>query len=307
MLIYDFDVHHGNGTEAAFESDPSVLFISSHQTSELRRGQRAGGAGSRAACRCQRGCASSPPRLAFLTSSRSLLADPCSHAAAPLLPRLLSPCSADSYPYTGKVEEVGKGEGQGATINVPLPGDSGAVADDLPACMPSGPPCPAAQAAGQPPHCLTPLPAGHEAILETVEQIVAPAARRFQPDMIIISAGYDAHWRDPLAGAPLCGLGTRPRCSDAGRACLRLPVGQRASGASLTARPPAQPLPACLPPASCQPNPCRPAVSLRHLQRSGSSAQGAGGRAVWRAPRLLARGRLRFEGSRRERGQHVSG
>jgi hypothetical protein len=30
---------------------------------------------------------------------------------------------------------------------------------------------------------------------------VAPAARRFQPDIILISAGYDAHWRDPLAGA----------------------------------------------------------------------------------------------------------
>jgi hypothetical protein len=30
---------------------------------------------------------------------------------------------------------------------------------------------------------------------------VAPAAARFQPDIILVSAGYDAHWRDPLAGA----------------------------------------------------------------------------------------------------------
>ncbi|KAI7843899.1 hypothetical protein COHA_002443 [Chlorella ohadii] len=103
VLIYDFDVHHGNGTQDAFEDDPDVLFISSHQSG--------------------------------------------------------------AYPMTGKVGEVGTGAGEGATINIPLPGDS-----------------------------------GHNAALEVFETIVAPAAQRFKPDIILVSAGFDAHWRDPLAG-----------------------------------------------------------------------------------------------------------
>ncbi|KAI3436510.1 hypothetical protein D9Q98_005927 [Chlorella vulgaris] len=103
VMIFDWDVHHGNGTQAIFEHDPDVLFISSHQ--------------------------------------------------------------AGIYPSTGKASEVGTGDGEGATINLPLPGDS-----------------------------------GHEAMLAAFDEVVAPAAQRFQPDILLVSAGYDAHWRDPLAG-----------------------------------------------------------------------------------------------------------
>ena len=41
---------------------------------------------------------------------------------------------------------------------------------------------------------------GQEAALAAFDEVVAPAARRFRPDIILTSAGYDAHWRDPLAG-----------------------------------------------------------------------------------------------------------
>ena len=70
-----------------------------------------------------------------------------------------------SYPGTGKITDVGEGDGVGATINIPLPPGSGDFA-----------------------------------VLSAVENILMPAAARFKPDFIIISAGYDAHWRDPLAG-----------------------------------------------------------------------------------------------------------
>jgi len=103
IAIYDFDVHHGNGTEDVFTSDPSVLFISTHQSG--------------------------------------------------------------SYPNTGKAEFVGKDDGEGTSINIPLPGD-----------------------------------AGHLAALEAFDQLVGPALKRFNPEMIICSAGFDAHWDDQLAG-----------------------------------------------------------------------------------------------------------
>ena len=102
VAIVDFDVHHGNGTQAAFEADPRVLFCSLHQY--------------------------------------------------PL------------YPMSGLVEEIGVGLGRGYTVNVPLPAGCG----DL-----------VYQAA--------------------FEQIVEPAVRRFQPELIAVSAGFDAHWADPLA------------------------------------------------------------------------------------------------------------
>lgn len=106
VMIFDFDVHHGNGTHDIFYDDPSVLFVSTHQSG--------------------------------------------------------------SYPGTGRLSEVGSGEGEGASINLPLPGDSGdAVMQD------------------------------------TFERVIGPAAARFQPDIILVSAGYDAHWRDPLAGLQL--------------------------------------------------------------------------------------------------------
>ena len=103
VLIFDFDVHHGNGTNDIFRDDPSVLFVSAHEDG--------------------------------------------------------------SFPGTGKATDVGDGDGAGATINVPLPPG-----------------------------------AGDKAALAVFDEVVAPAAARFQPDVVIVSAGYDAHWRDPLAG-----------------------------------------------------------------------------------------------------------
>lgn len=68
------------------------------------------------------------------------------------------------YPGTGHWQEVGSGQGRGTTINIPL-------------------------AAG----------VGDQTFARLYDQIVARAVRRFEPDLIIVSAGYDCHWADPLA------------------------------------------------------------------------------------------------------------
>ncbi|MBI3242139.1 MAG: histone deacetylase [Chloroflexi bacterium] len=106
VMIVDFDVHHGNGTQDCFYSDSSVLFVSTHQ--------------------------------------------------------------AGIYPLTGHVEETGSGAGDGTTVNIPLP-------------------------AG----------AGDDSFRRLFDEIILPAADRFQPNILLVSAGYDAHWRDPLASLQL--------------------------------------------------------------------------------------------------------
>lgn len=106
VLIVDFDVHHGNGTQEVFYRDPSVLFFSTHQY--------------------------------------------------------------PYYPGTGAAYETGEGAAEGTTINVPLP-----------------------------PHV------GDHGYKEVFRQILFPAARLFRPDLILVSAGYDAHWLDPLANMHL--------------------------------------------------------------------------------------------------------
>lgn len=69
-----------------------------------------------------------------------------------------------SYPGTGKIHEVGCGPGEGTTLNLPLPGGTGDVA------------------------------------MRTVfDEVIVPCAQRFKPDIILVSAGYDAHIFDPLA------------------------------------------------------------------------------------------------------------
>ena len=68
------------------------------------------------------------------------------------------------YPGTGSVEETGSGEARGATINIPLPAGC-----------------------------------GDSEYLQVFEQIIVPAARRFKPQLILVSAGYDTHWADGLA------------------------------------------------------------------------------------------------------------
>jgi len=103
ILIMDWDVHHGNGTQAAFYDDPTVLFISTHQ-------------------------------FPF-------------------------------YPGSGAVHETGVAAGEGFTLNVPLPAG-----------------CTDAE------------------YLQVFQDIVVPAAEKFQPDWILVSAGFDPHRRDPLGG-----------------------------------------------------------------------------------------------------------
>jgi acetoin utilization deacetylase AcuC-like enzyme len=103
VAIVDIDVHHGNGTQAAFYADPTVLFVSSHQF--------------------------------------------------------------PYYPGTGAVSERGAGAGAGYTLNLPM--EAGARDDDF---------------------------------LSLYEGRVVPALDAFQPDALLVSAGFDAHERDPLAG-----------------------------------------------------------------------------------------------------------
>ncbi|CAA3025548.1 histone deacetylase 14 isoform X1 [Olea europaea subsp. europaea] len=69
-----------------------------------------------------------------------------------------------SYPGTGKINQIGHGDGEGTTLNLPLPGGS-----------------------------------GDRAMRIVFDEVIVPSARRFKPDIILVSAGYDAHVLDPLA------------------------------------------------------------------------------------------------------------
>ncbi|PIU54926.1 MAG: histone deacetylase [Chloroflexi bacterium CG07_land_8_20_14_0_80_51_10] len=68
------------------------------------------------------------------------------------------------YPGTGAVDETGSGAGLGTTVNVPLPAGC-----------------------------------GDSEYRQVYEEILAPVARRFQPQLILVSAGYDPHWADQIA------------------------------------------------------------------------------------------------------------
>ena len=72
------------------------------------------------------------------------------------------------YPGTGTVDEVGVDDGAGATINIPVPVDT-----------------------------------RDEHYMEAWQEIILPALTKFAPDIILMSAGYDAHWQDPLTGLAL--------------------------------------------------------------------------------------------------------
>lgn len=102
VMIVDYDVHHGNGTQDVFYEDDSVLFVSTHQY--------------------------------------------------------------PYYPGTGAINDIGQGAGKGSTLNVPLN-------------------------AGH----------GDNSYKSIYEKVLRPAAKRFQPDIILVSAGFDAHHVDPLA------------------------------------------------------------------------------------------------------------
>ncbi len=68
------------------------------------------------------------------------------------------------YPGTGHWREQGSGDGEGATLNIPLPAHT-----------------------------------GDPAFIRAYDELVLRAVRRFAPQLIIVSAGYDCHWTDPLA------------------------------------------------------------------------------------------------------------
>ena len=110
VLILDWDVHHGNGTNAIFAEEPRVLFVSIHES--------------------------------------------------PL------------YPGTGRAGDVGAGSGRGTNVNVPVPGGS-----------------------------------GDETFCSIVEHTVLPLARRWRPQLVLLSAGFDAHADDPLAGCTVTDAG----------------------------------------------------------------------------------------------------
>jgi len=105
ILIVDWDVHHGNGTQETFYADPDVLYVSTHQWPH--------------------------------------------------------------YPGTGAADQTGQGEGRGTTLNYPLPHGS----DDA-------------------------------AFLASIDDALAEA-EDFRPQFVLISAGFDAHRDDPLAGLRL--------------------------------------------------------------------------------------------------------
>ena len=102
VLIVDWDVHHGNGTEAIFWDEPGVCFVSIHQS--------------------------------------------------PL------------WPGSGALDDAGGGEGEGLTVNLPVPPGS-----------------------------------GNEYWEALVAHVVEPVADAWSPGLVLVSAGFDAHRADPLA------------------------------------------------------------------------------------------------------------
>jgi acetoin utilization deacetylase AcuC-like enzyme len=106
ILVIDFDVHHGNGTQKAFYTSPEVLYLSTHQS--------------------------------------------------------------PFYPGTGGIHETGRDEGEGFTLNVPMP-------------------------AGM----------GDGEYLRIFREVLVPVGLEYRPDLIVVSAGFDAHRADPLAGMAL--------------------------------------------------------------------------------------------------------
>lgn len=76
------------------------------------------------------------------------------------------------YPGTGGLEEIGAGDGEGATANIPLPPGS-----------------------------------GDTAFSEIMDTLIIPLLDRFAPQMILVSFGFDTHWRDPLGHLQLSAVG----------------------------------------------------------------------------------------------------
>jgi acetoin utilization deacetylase AcuC-like enzyme len=122
VLILDWDVHHGNGTNAIFHAAPDVLFVSIHEW--------------------------------------------------PL------------YPGTGPASDVGSGPGEGYTVNLPVPGGS-----------------------------------GDGVWRSLVEHVGAGLVREFAPQLVLVSAGFDAHHDDPLATCTVSEAGFAGMAASLRRAC----------------------------------------------------------------------------------------
>jgi acetoin utilization deacetylase AcuC-like enzyme len=116
VLIVDWDVHHGNGTQHAFESRNDVLYFSTH-------------------------------RHPF-------------------------------FPNTGSLDRIGDGDGEGYNVNVPL--SAGASDGDF---------------------------------FAVFDRLLAPIAEQFNPDLLLVSAGFDAHRRDPLGGMQVSTDGFEQLCA----------------------------------------------------------------------------------------------
>ncbi len=80
----------------------------------------------------------------------------------------ISTHQAPLYPGTGNMAEIGRGAGRGFTLNVPLPPG-----------------------------------VGDEGFWQVFSALVLPALDRFQPNLVLVSLGFDAHWADPLASLTL--------------------------------------------------------------------------------------------------------
>jgi acetoin utilization deacetylase AcuC-like enzyme len=130
VMIIDWDVHHGNGTNHVFHASSQVLFVSIHQS--------------------------------------------------PL------------FPGTGPAHDVGEGEGRGFTVNLPVPAGS-----------------------------------GNEVWVSLVEHVVVPLARAFEPQLVLVSAGYDAHRDDMLADCTVTEEGFAAMARAVSGACesLAAPIG----------------------------------------------------------------------------------
>src|SRR3954447_9386286 len=122
VLIVDWDVHHGNGTNEIFRCDPGVLFMSIHEW--------------------------------------------------PL------------YPGTGPASDVGSGDGEGFTVNVPVPGGT-----------------------------------GDAAYRSLVEHVACALIAEWEPQLVLVSAGFDAHRDDPLASCRVTEAGYAGMTASLRRAC----------------------------------------------------------------------------------------
>jgi acetoin utilization deacetylase AcuC-like enzyme len=91
------------------------------------------------------------------------------------------------YPGTGPATDVGSGAGEGYTVNLPVPGGSG---DDV-----------------------------HGSL---VEHVVAPLIRGWEPELVLVSAGFDAHRADPLATCELSEAGFVGMTASLRRACAEV-------------------------------------------------------------------------------------